>query len=156
MAEVGGDLMQGKSLKLGVVDTLTGGQLARDLIESGYSDLVATDLSPANLTEALKDSGADTSNPPAVEEARSYAVSLAESVTPPDGIGLAMIGPFEESSTFIALNGPGEVCLFERSRNYQDTELYSLVVGCPSVRLDSTHVVRANEVAGRLELTERR
>ena len=122
VAEVVGDLMQEKSLKLGVVDTLTGGQLARDLIESGYSDLVATDLSPANLTEALKDSGADASNSPDVEEARSHAVSLAEQVTPPGGIGLAMIGPFEDSSTFIAMNGPGEACLFERSRNYQDSD----------------------------------
>ena len=122
VAEVVGDLMQGKSMKLGVIDTLTGGQLARDLIESGYSDLVATDLSPANLTEALKDSGADASNSPDVEEARSHAVSLAEQVTPPGGIGLAMIGPFEGSSTFIAMNGPGEVCLFERSRNYQDSD----------------------------------
>ena len=95
-------------MKLGVVDTLTGGQLARDLIESGYSDLVTTDLSPANLTEALKDSGADASNSPDVEEARSHAVSLAEQVTPPGGIGLAMIGPFEDSSTFIAMNGPGK------------------------------------------------
>ena len=33
-----------------------------------------------------------------------------------------MIGPFEESSTFIAMNGPGEACLFERSRNYQDSD----------------------------------
>ena len=122
VAEVVGDLLQEKSLKLGVVDTLTGGQLARDLIESGYSDLVATDLSPANLTEALKDSGADASNSPDVEEARSHAVSLAEQVTPPGGIGLAMIGPFEGSSTFIAMNGPGEACLFERSRNYQDSD----------------------------------
>ena len=122
VAEVVGDLMQGKSMKLGVIDTLTGGQLARDLIESGYSDLVATDLSPANLTEALKDSGADASNSPDVEEARSHAVSLAEQVTPPGGIGLAMIGPFEGSSTFIAMNGPGEACLFERSRNYQDSD----------------------------------
>ena len=123
VAEVVGDLMQAKSLKLGVVDTLTGGQLARDLIESGYSDLVTTDLSPANLTEALKDSGADASNSPDVEEARSHAVSLAEQVTPPGGIGLAMIGPFEGSSTFIAMNGPGEgAILFERSRNYQDSD----------------------------------
>ena len=122
VAEVVGDLMQEKSMKLGVVDTLTGGQLARDLIESGYSDLVVTDLSPANLTEALKDSGADASNSPDVEEARSHAVSLAEQVTPPGGIGLAMIGPFEDSSTFIAMNGPGEACLFERSRNYQDSD----------------------------------
>ena len=109
-------------MKLGVIDTLTGGQLARDLIESGYSDLVATDLSPANLTEALKDSGADVSDSPDVEEARSHAVSLAEQVTPPGGIGLAMIGPFEDSSTFIAMNGPGEAYLFERSRNYQDSD----------------------------------
>ena len=122
VAEVVGDLLQEKSMKLGVIDTLTGGQLARDLIESGYSDLVATDLSPANLTEALKDSGADVSDSPDVEEARSHAVSLAEQVTPPGGIGLAMIGPFEDSSTFIAMNGPGEAYLFERSRNYQDSD----------------------------------
>ncbi len=122
VAEVVGDLLNGKSLKLGVIDMLTGGQLARDLVESGYSDLVATGLSPASLTEALKDSGTDASNPPDVAEARSYAVSLAEHVTPPGGVGLAMIGPFEDLSTFIALNGPGEVCLFERSRNYQDSD----------------------------------
>ena len=123
VAEVVGDLMQEKSLKLGVVDTLTGGQLARDLIESGYSDLVATDLAPANLTEALKDSEADISDPTDVEEARSLAVALAERVAPSGGMGLAMIGPYEDSSTFIAMNGPGEdAILFERSRNYQDSD----------------------------------
>ena len=123
VAEVVGDLMQEKSLKLGVVDTLTGGQLARDLVESGYSDLVATDLSPANLTEALKDLDVDTSNPLGAEDARSLAVSLAERVTPSGGIGLAMIGPYADSSTFIAMNGPGEgAILFERSRNYQDSD----------------------------------
>ena len=122
VGEVVGDLMQEKSLKLGVVDTLTGGQLARDLVESGYSDLVATDLAPANLAEALEDSEADISDPTDVEEARSHAVALAEKVTPSGGMGLAMIGPFEDSSTFIALNGPGEAQLFERSRNYQDTD----------------------------------
>ena len=122
VAEVIGELMQEKSLKLGVVDTLTGGQLARDLVESGYADLVATDLAPANLAEALEDAGADASNSPDVEEARSHAVSLAEGVTPADGIGLAMIGPYEDASTFVALNGPGETCLFERGRNFQDTD----------------------------------
>ena len=123
VAEVVGDLMQDKSLKLGVVDTLTGGQLARDLVESGFSDLVATDLAPANLTEALKDVGSNASNSPDVEEARAHAVALAEKVTPSGGIGLAMIGPFEDSSTFIAMSGPGDgVILFERSRNYQDSD----------------------------------
>ena len=123
VAEVVGDLMQERSLKIGVVDTLTGGQLARDLVESGYSDLVVTDLAPANLTEALKDSGADISDPTDVEAARSLAVALAKRVTPPGGMGLAMIGPYEDSSTFIAMSGPGEgALLFERSRNYQDSD----------------------------------
>ncbi len=122
VAEVVGGLMQEKSLRLGVVDTLTGGQLTRDLIESGYSDLVTTDLAPTDLTEALKNLAADINNPPDVEEVRSLAVSLAEHVTPPDGIGLALIGPFEDFSTFIALNGPGKVRLFQRSRNYQDSD----------------------------------
>ena len=123
VAEVVGDLMQERSLKIGVVDTLTGGQLARDLVESGYSDLVTTDLAPANLGEALKESGADISDPTDVEAARSLAVALAERVTPPGGMGLATIGPYEDSSTFIALNGPGEdAILFERSRNYQDSD----------------------------------
>ena len=61
-------------------------------------------------------------DPTDVEAARSLAVALAEHVTPPGGIGLAMIGPYEDSSTFIALNGPGEIRLFERSRNYQDSD----------------------------------
>ena len=122
VAEVVGDLMQERSLKIGVVDTLTGGQLARDLIESGYSDLVTTDLSPANLAEASQLLDAAITDSADVEDARSLAVSLAAHVTPPDGIGLAMIGPYEDSSTFVALNGPGEACLFERSRNYQDTD----------------------------------
>ena len=123
VAEVVGDLMQEKSLKIGVVDTLTGGQLARDLVESGYSDLVATDLALADLTEASKESNAAITDPTDVEEARALAVSLAEQVTPADGIGLAMIGPYEDASTFIALNGPGKgALLFERSRNYQDSD----------------------------------
>ena len=122
VAEVVGDLMQEKSLKLGVVDTLTGGQLARDLVESGYADLVATDLAPDNLTDASKNSDAAIADPTDVEEARTLAVSLAERVTPSGGMGLAMIGPYEDASTFVALNGPGEACLFERGRNFQDTD----------------------------------
>ena len=122
VAEVVGELMQEKSLKIGVVDTLTGGQLARDLVESGYADLVTTNLSPANLAEASKHADAAIADPTDVEEARTLAVSLAEGVTPSGGMGLAVIGPYEDSSTFIALNGPGKTRLFERSRNYQDSD----------------------------------
>ena len=67
-----------------------------------------------------------------------------------------MIGPYEDSSTFIALNGPGETRLFERSRNYQDTDSYPSVAGGPSVGLDPSDVVGTDEIAGGLELTERR
>ena len=91
-------------------------------LSPGYADLIVTDLAPNNLTEASKHSGAAIADPTDVEEARSLAVSLAEQVTPADGIGLAMIGPYEDASTFVALNGPGEARLFERSRNYQDSD----------------------------------
>ena len=120
--EVVGGLIAERELKLGVIDTLTGGQLARDLSEAGFGDLIATNLYPANTTEALKAAGLDADTHVQDADARTLAVSLAERATPPDGLGFAMIGPFENQSTFIALNGPGEMCLFERSRNYQDTD----------------------------------
>ena len=120
--EVVGRLLTERDLKLGVIDMLTNGQLARDFIEAGLGDLVTTSLSPANLTEALEAAGLDSHADLHEADVRALATSLAERVTPAAGLGLAMLGPFEDNSTFIALNGPGELRLFERSRNYQDTD----------------------------------
>ncbi|MBI1929979.1 CinA family nicotinamide mononucleotide deamidase-related protein [Candidatus Poribacteria bacterium] len=120
--EVVGRLLSERNLMLGVVDTLTGGQLARDLIEAGFGPFITTHLNPANVADALKASGLDTYSHLQHADDRTLVTALAESVTPADGLGLAMLGPFEENSTFIALNGPGGIRLFERGRNFQGTD----------------------------------
>ena len=120
--EVVGRLLTERDLRLGVIDMLTSSQLSRDLIESGFGDLITTNLSPANLTEALKATGLDSHTQLREADARILATSLVERITPAGGLGLAMLGPFADNSTFIALNGPEDCRLFERGRNYQDTD----------------------------------
>jgi nicotinamide-nucleotide amidase len=120
--EVVGRLLTEKGLTLGVIDTLTAGQLVRELIESGFSPLIATDAHPASVAEALQT--ADLNTRPDLQNAdhRTLATTLAEKVAPAGGLGLAMLGPFEDSSTFMAVHGPGETRLVQRSRHFQDSE----------------------------------
>jgi hypothetical protein len=47
-------------------------------------------------------------------------MALAEYVAPPDGVGFALIGPFKDNSTWIALCGPREMRLTKAGRNYQN------------------------------------
>jgi hypothetical protein len=44
VADVVERLMLDRTLKLGVIDTPMSGQLAREIIETGFSDLIATNL----------------------------------------------------------------------------------------------------------------
>ena len=57
--EVVGRLLTQQNLRLGIIDTLTRGQLTHTLIEDGFSYLIAANLYPRNLTEAVKASGLD-------------------------------------------------------------------------------------------------
>lgn len=117
--EVVGRLLVEKGLKLGVIDTLAGGQLARELAEAGFSQVLTTNLSPANPVEALAAVGLAT----APTDNAALAATLAQTVAPADGIGLALVGPFaSDNSTFIALHGPNDLGLTNRGRNYQDTD----------------------------------
>lgn len=117
--EVVGRLLVEKGLKLGVIDTLTSGQLARELAEAGFSQVLTTNLSPANPVEALAAVGLAT----APTDNDALAATLAQAVAPADGIGLALVGPFApDNSTFIALHGPANLNLANRGRNYQDTD----------------------------------
>jgi hypothetical protein len=50
------------------------------------------------------------------------AMSLADYVAPPGGIGFALIGPFNDHSTFLSLCGPGDMRLTKAGRNYQDSD----------------------------------
>ncbi len=120
LPDVLGQILNQRELKIGVVDTLTDGQLVRDLIEAGYGESIARTKPAANLAEALEGSGV---NPQSGEtEIRAHASSLTRQVTPAGGLGLAVVGPFEDNATYILLQGPGDSFRFERSRNYQDTD----------------------------------
>ena len=118
--EVVGRLLEERGVKLGVVDMLTGGQLVRDLIEAGFGHLLAAYVNPSSLAEVLEAADPDSHLQDA--DSRALAEALAEGIAPDGGVGLALVGPFEESATAIALHGPGDVRLFEPGRTYLDTD----------------------------------
>ena len=120
--EVIGQLLSKKKLKLGVVDTLTGGLLTRDLIDAGFGDLIPTDLHSIDVPAALQKAGLASEADARNADYHALAMSLAKHVAPPDGMGVALIGPFEENSTYIALWGPGDMRLTKVGRNYQDAD----------------------------------
>jgi len=120
--EVVGHLLNEKNLKLGVVDTLTGGLLARHLIDAGFDDLIAANLHSIDLSGALKKAGLEPQGDMLDGDSHNLARALAEYVTPPNGVGFALIGPFQDNSTLIALSGPHDLSLAKAWRNFQDTD----------------------------------
>jgi hypothetical protein len=105
-----------------VIDTLTGGQLARELAEAGFGQLLATNLVPASPAEAATAVGLAA----ALADGAAFAAILAQAVAPLEGVGLAILGPMsddtEDGLTFIAVHGPAKLNLTNRGRNFQDTE----------------------------------
>jgi nicotinamide-nucleotide amidase len=129
VSEVVGRLLTEKALKLAVIDTLTDGQVVREILESGFSDLIATDLHPSSPAEALQVTG--LAKDPALEGADGFslAAALAKTIAPPNGIGLAMLGPLDDgvndNLTFIAVAGDTltqEVKQRGRARRFQQRE----------------------------------
>jgi nicotinamide-nucleotide amidase len=120
--EVIGQLLSKENLKLGVIDTLTGGLLTRDLIDAGFGDLIPANLHSIDVSAALQEAGLASQADARAVDYHSLAMSLAEYVAPPSGIGIALIGPFKDSSTYIALCGPGDMRLTKAGRNYQDAD----------------------------------
>jgi hypothetical protein len=128
--EVVGRLLADRGLKLAVIDTLTEGQVVRELGEAGFGYLIAADLQAADLSEALHAIGleADADLSPDTD-GLTLAAALARAVAPADGVGLAMIGPFrdgiDDNVIFIAVSGEGlaqEVSQKGRSRRLRDAE----------------------------------
>ena len=120
--EVIGRLLSEKNLQLGVIDTLTGGRLARGLIEAGFGDLITVNQHAIDVSAALQKAGLASPADARKADLRALALGLADYVTPPDGVGVAMIGPFNDNLTFIALCGPRDMRLAEAGRNYQDSD----------------------------------
>lgn len=121
VAEVVGRLMTEQELELGVVDTVTGGQLTRELIEAGFGQLIATDLRPDKLADALAILPNISGNS-REDDDMAVTAALAQAIAPAAGVGLALAGPFADSSTYIALHGPGDIRLNVLGRNYRDTD----------------------------------
>jgi nicotinamide-nucleotide amidase len=120
--EVIGQLLSEKKLKLGVIDTLTGGLLTRKFIEAGFGDLIPADLHSIDVAAALQKAGLASQADARAGDYRSLALGLADYVAPSNGIGVALIGPFKDNATYIALCGPGDMRLTKTGRHFQDSD----------------------------------
>ena len=92
LAEVVGQLLDAKSLRLAVADTVTEGALVGELVEAGYGHIVTAD--PRDGGSAI---GGD------------QASGLAEAIAPDGGVGLALAGNSRDDTVSIAVHGPGTV-----------------------------------------------
>jgi nicotinamide-nucleotide amidase len=126
VAEVVGRLLEKENLKLGVIDTLTQGQLARELREAGFAHLLAADISPASPSEALTALGLVAGVELTGQNGTDLASQLAAKIAPPEGIGLTLLGPLSDDErdnlTFIAVHGPHDLRLAEIGRSYSNTD----------------------------------
>ena len=120
--EVIGQLLSKENLKLGVIDTLTGGLLARDLIDAGFGDLIPANLHSLDVSAALQKAGLASQADAQDGDYQSLSMDLAEAISPPNGVGIALVGPFKDNSTFIALCGPGDMQLTKAGRNFKNSD----------------------------------
>jgi nicotinamide-nucleotide amidase len=119
--EVIGQLLKEKKMKLGVIDTLTAGLLTHELAKAGFGDQITTDLHSGDIAAASQKAGLAFEPDARDGDWRALATGLAEYAAPPGGIGLALVGPFENRSTYIALCGPDNMQLDKAGRNYQNS-----------------------------------
>ena len=125
-----GRLLADRGLKLAVIDTLTEGQVVRELVGAGFGHLIAANLQAADLSEALHAAGLEAKADQSPDtDGFTLAAALARAVAPADGVGLAMLGPLkdgiDDNVTFIAVSGETlaqEVSRKGRSRRLRDAE----------------------------------
>ena len=122
VSEVIGRLLSNNKLQLGVIDTLTGGLLTSDLIDAGFGDLITANLHSIDVSAALQKAGLMSQSGARNGNYAALAMGLAEFIAPPDGVGFALVGPFNDDSTFIALCGTREMRLVKAGRTYQDSD----------------------------------
>jgi hypothetical protein len=124
VSEVVGRLLAERGLKLAIIDTLTGGQAAREITEAGFGHLIAADMPAANPQEALQIAGLVGQ----AGDGFTLAAALARAIAPTNGVGLALLGPLKDdvsgSFTFIGVSGQGvtEVSQRGRSRRFHASE----------------------------------
>ena len=134
VAGVVGGLLSERELKLGLVDTLTGGQLSRELNEAGFESVLVSALHGSRADQAVEAARGELRQR---GDERTLAGLLADRIAPEGGVGLAMIGPFTGRSTAIAVRGPGDVKTNEEGRRFEDSDLvrrWTVMLGLDRVR----------------------
>ncbi|MCG3206864.1 MAG: hypothetical protein FOGNACKC_00463 [Anaerolineae bacterium] len=110
-----GQLLAERGLKIGVVDTLSGGLLARDLIDAGFGEVIAASLQPDSVAAALAETRVSLNG--------SDYSALARAVAPAGGLGVALLGPFDDDQTLILIEGPVDSQhVTYASRKFQDSD----------------------------------
>jgi nicotinamide-nucleotide amidase len=119
VAEVVGRLVLDKDLGLGVLDTVTDGQLAAELRAAGFGETIKRDLHPHTLEEIAGVEGLDiggTQFPETATHGAALAAALASGVAPERGVGLSLVGPFSDDVVVVAVHGPGQLRLSRTMR----------------------------------------
>jgi len=117
--EVVGQLLRDRGLRVGLVDTLTGGRIASDLSQAGFEDRITADHQFRTLQQALDALPSESGKR---DDPGALAGALARAVCPDGGVGLALLGPFENDATGVAVVGPDGAHILEKSRNYSDSD----------------------------------
>ena len=115
--DVVGKLLKEKGLKIGIADTLVNGQVVQMLAESGFEELVDIDLHTKTISEIVESTDIGLEKNP-----ESMVRKLAQHVAPEEGLGLSMIGPFENNTNYIALYHWNRGEILKRGRNFQDSD----------------------------------
>lgn len=102
-------LLRARGLKIGIVDTITDGRIARDFEESGFSDVV----------ESHTETDLDTVRSNPTTDGEELAKTLANGNA---ALNLVLVGPMEDRSTYVAVRGADGIDLSRKSRNYQDSD----------------------------------
>lgn len=117
--EVVGRALAEQGLKLAIVDTLTEGELAQELRGAGYDQLITLDLRPGSVVEAGQAVGLALATGSPQLNGSTTTLELARAVAPAGGVGLTLLGPFADGSTYIGLHGPGDFQLVKFGRIFR-------------------------------------
>jgi nicotinamide-nucleotide amidase len=115
--EVVGRLLAEKDLSLAVLDTLTEGELAQYLAEADFGHLLAADLHPADLEEAVAAVDLPVEGPADQADGPALAKVMARAIAPAEGVSVVLVGPLADGKAYIAVHGPGEGHLVRPAHN---------------------------------------
>ena len=103
----------------GILGIILGQFLADGLAKAGFAGRIDRNVFVEGLSAATQSLGLDQVPESGEDGGARLAASFAERITPGGGVGLALLGPFEDHLTFIAVHGPGDLRLSEQSRHYR-------------------------------------